>query len=57
MLLHLGHEARLCAPPDFRDWVESFGIAFVPLGPDLRWTATAKQEGNQWKISNLQQVI
>jgi Mce-associated membrane protein len=22
-----------------------------------RWTATAKQEGNQWKISNLQQVI
>lgn len=22
-----------------------------------RWTATATQEGNQWKISNLQQVI
>jgi Mce-associated membrane protein len=22
-----------------------------------RWTATAKQEGNQWKISNLMQVI
>ncbi|WP_407684875.1 mammalian cell entry protein [Mycobacterium sp. HUMS_1102779] len=22
-----------------------------------RWTATAKQEGNQWKISNLAQVI
>ncbi|OBK97083.1 mammalian cell entry protein [Mycobacterium asiaticum] len=22
-----------------------------------RWSATAKQEGNQWKISNLQQVI
>jgi len=22
-----------------------------------RWTATAKQEGNQWKISDLQQVI
>jgi Mce-associated membrane protein len=22
-----------------------------------RWTATAKQEGNQWKISSLQQVI
>ena len=41
-LHHLGHEARLCAPPDFRDWVESFGIAFVPLGPELRWTATAK---------------
>ena len=22
-----------------------------------RWAATATQEGNQWKISNLQQVI
>lgn len=22
-----------------------------------RWAATAKQEGNQWKISNLQQVV
>jgi Mce-associated membrane protein len=22
-----------------------------------RWTATAKQEGSQWKISNLLQVI
>jgi vancomycin aglycone glucosyltransferase len=37
----LGHEPRLCAPPDFREWVEELGFPFVPLGPELRWTAKA----------------
>jgi vancomycin aglycone glucosyltransferase len=32
----LGHDARLCVPPDFRDWIESFGIACLPIGPGLR---------------------
>jgi len=31
-----GHEASVCAAPNFREWVESFGVSFVPLGPDLR---------------------
>jgi vancomycin aglycone glucosyltransferase len=35
----LGQEARVCAPPDFRDWVQGFGIPFVPLGPEVAWTA------------------
>jgi vancomycin aglycone glucosyltransferase len=34
-----GHEAVVCAPPDFRAWVESLGIPFVPVGPELRGTA------------------
>ena len=35
----LGHEAVICAAPNFQAWVESFGIAFVPIGPDLeQWT-------------------
>ncbi|GAC1613606.1 MAG: glycosyltransferase [Gemmatimonadaceae bacterium] len=38
-LMELGEEARVCAPPDFRDWVEGFGIPFVPLGPEVRSTA------------------
>jgi vancomycin aglycone glucosyltransferase len=38
-LMELGQDVRVCAPPDFREWVESFGIPFVPLGPELRWTA------------------
>lgn len=38
-LRELGQEVRVCAPPDFRDWVESLGIPFVPLGPEVRSTA------------------
>jgi len=30
------HESRLCAPPDFRELVESHGLAFVPVGPAVR---------------------
>ena len=32
----LGHEARLCVPPDFRNWIESFGIPMTPIGPEVR---------------------
>lgn len=35
-LREMGHGARLCAPPDFREWVEGLGIDFVPLGPEVR---------------------
>ena len=38
-LRELGHEARVCAPPDFRDWIEGLGIPFVPLGPEVSSTA------------------
>jgi vancomycin aglycone glucosyltransferase len=40
-LRELGHEAPVCAPPDFREWVEGLGIPFVPIGPELRGTAKA----------------
>lgn len=32
----LGHKARLCVPPDFKDWVESYGLECVPIGPSLK---------------------
>ncbi len=35
-LRSLGHQARLCVAPNFKDWVESLGIECVPIGPDLR---------------------
>jgi vancomycin aglycone glucosyltransferase len=35
-LRELGHEARLCAPPDFRGLAEEYGLPFVPIGPGLR---------------------
>ncbi len=39
-LRELGHEARLCAPPDFRGLAEEHGLPFVPIGPELRTGAT-----------------
>ncbi len=35
----LGHEPRLCVPPNFKAWVESFGLACIPIGPDLQQLA------------------
>lgn len=38
----LGQDVRLCAPPDFRDWIEALGIEVTPIGPELRkFTATS----------------
>jgi len=31
----LGHQARLCVAPNFKDWIESYGLECVPIGPDL----------------------
>jgi vancomycin aglycone glucosyltransferase len=35
----LGHEVRLCVPPDFRDWIDSMGIPITPIGPEVRKAA------------------
>src|SRR5512146_1687494 len=32
----LGHRARLCVAPNFKEWIESFGLECVPIGPDLK---------------------
>ena len=38
-LKDLGQEVRICAPPDFREWIDTFEIPFVPVGPEVRQTA------------------
>ncbi len=38
-LREMGQEARICAPPDFREWIGELGISFVPVGPAVRQTA------------------
>ncbi|WP_433339222.1 glycosyltransferase [Spirillospora sp. CA-294931] len=40
-LRELGQDARLCVPPDFREWIEGLEIPVVPIGPELRGTASA----------------
>lgn len=32
----LGHKARLCVAPNFKEWIESFEIECFPIGPDLK---------------------
>jgi vancomycin aglycone glucosyltransferase len=46
-LKELGQETRLCAPPDFRYLVESVGIPFVPLGPEVRQIKAPGPSGTQ----------
>ncbi len=37
----LGQDARLCVPPDFREWIEGYGFPVVPIGPEVRQAAVA----------------
>lgn len=37
-----GHGVRLCAPPDFREWIESLGLQVTPIGPEVRRFAAAR---------------
>ena len=38
----LGQDVHMCVPPDFREWIEGFGMTITPIGPELRPTAKAK---------------
>jgi vancomycin aglycone glucosyltransferase len=40
-----GHQSRLCAPPDFRDLIEGYGIDFVPAGPEVRRVGSQPSAG------------
>ena len=40
----LGHQAILCVPPKFRDWLESSGFQCVPIGPDLQKFTAARTQ-------------
>jgi len=32
----MGHRARLCVAPNFKEWIESYGLECIPIGPDLK---------------------
>ena len=40
-LREFDHDVRLCAPPDFRSWIDTLRIPFVPIGPEVRPFAIA----------------
>ncbi len=31
-----GHRARLCVAPNFKEWIEFYGVECAPIGPDLK---------------------
>jgi vancomycin aglycone glucosyltransferase len=49
----LGHEARLCVPPDFRAWIEGFGFPVTPIGPEVRTFAAAQSRARLTAAQNL----
>jgi vancomycin aglycone glucosyltransferase len=38
-LTRAGHQARLLVPPDFREWIESWGLEVTSIGPPVRTAA------------------
>jgi vancomycin aglycone glucosyltransferase len=41
----LGHQARLCVAPNFKAWIESYGLECIPIGPDLKQLTGASGQG------------
>ena len=35
-LKSLGHESHIAVPPNFGEWIQSYGVACIPVGPDVR---------------------
>ena len=46
-LRELGQEVRICAPPDFSEWIGTIGITFVAVGPEVRQTAAPSPSAAQ----------
>jgi vancomycin aglycone glucosyltransferase len=55
----LGHQALLCVPPNFKAWVESFGIECVPIGPDVQQFARPSPDTKKRKPtwSQIRQLV
>src|SRR4051812_9672800 len=41
----LGQDVRLCAPPDFRAWIEGLGLEVTPVGHELRRMVVGRPPG------------
>jgi len=53
----LGHEVRLCVPPDFREWIAGLGFDVVPIGPELRSTGKASASAAPISAEQRRQMI
>jgi len=46
----LGHDVRLCVPPDFREWIEGLGMPVTSIGPSKRTISVPGRAG--WRRSS-----
>jgi vancomycin aglycone glucosyltransferase len=56
-LKELGEESRICAPPDFRELVEGYGISFVPVGQEVRQTASRPRDTQPPTTEKIRQIM
>jgi vancomycin aglycone glucosyltransferase len=52
-----GHETRLCAPPDFRELAEGYGIPFTGVGPPVRHVESAWPAGEKPSAEAVRQLM
>lgn len=45
----LGQEVRICALPDFAEWIGNLRIPFVAVGPQVRQTAAPSPSAEQFR--------
>jgi len=50
-LRRLGHDVRLCVPPDFQEWIEGLGFRATPIGPELRKLTASRAAAASQPIS------
>ena len=56
-LKELGQEVHMCVPPDFRDWIEGFGITVTPIGPELRSTGKTNPMATPRTPEQIRQIM
>jgi len=53
----LGQDIHLCVPPDFREWIEGFGMSVTPIGPELRPTGKSNPMGTRPTPEQMRQMM
>jgi vancomycin aglycone glucosyltransferase len=49
----LGHQARLCVPPAYTEWVQSFGVACLSIWPSMQVTSGRAMELSTERLGTL----
>jgi hypothetical protein len=54
----LGHDTLLCVPPNFKSWVESYGLVCMPVGSDMQlFIASVQAEFGGGPVQKTQALV